>query len=401
MEKLIPQLSIIVPMYNSSKTIRTCVESVLKQDFNKYELILVDNGSTDNTLEICREYEKNDERITVIPLEYNGGANFARKIGLQIAKAPLIGFVDSDDWIESDMYSNLLKIYEETHCDLISSSWFVDYIEKDYWYVEMDNFHQGLYCDLPKEIYKTMLINENGKHGISYSLWNKIFKRTILIDVYNNVDMRVFYGEDVLVLFSYIMKITSIYITKRAFYHYNIRSGSVCRTADERLSTNSYYLYKGLEKIFIELEDYKYILMKQLRKYILWIEMHTLNQLYNINEYSLGNYEFNYDCIKNKRVILYGAGNISESLYKYLSEECKCNIIAWVDKYYNDKDMKVLHKVLPVNNIKSLLYDYIVIAVLKEELANSIKKELVELYNIDESRIIWNKVGYTSLIQKI
>lgn len=98
---------------------------------------------------------------------------------------------------------------------------------------------------------------------------------------------------------------------------------------------------------------------------------------------------------------IYGAGNSSESLYNYLTKECKCDITGWVDKYPEGKDMKVMHEILAVNSILNIQYDYIVIAVLKKELADSIRKELIELYNIDSKKILWNKVEYVNLLDKM
>ena len=175
----------------------------------------------------------------------------------------------------------------------------------------------------------------------------------------------------------------------------------MCGTADERLNTNTYYLYKGLEKEFINKKEYKYILLRQLKKYILGIELHTLDKLYNISAFSLGTYKYSYENLKNKKVVIYGAGNSSESLYNYLTKECKCDITGWVDKYPEGKDMKVMHEILAVNSILNIQYDYIVIAVLKKELADSIRKELIELYNIDSKKILWNKVEYVNLLDKM
>ena len=139
----------------------------------------------------------------------------------------------------------------------------------------------------------------------------------------------------------------------------------------------------------------------ELKKYILGIELNTLDKLYNISPFTLGTYKYSYNNLNNNKVVLYGAGNSSESLYKYLVEKCKCNVVAWVDKYPLDKDMKVLHEILPVKSIINMDYDYIVIAVLNEKLAMSIKRELVELYDLDERKIIWEKVEYSNLIKKL
>lgn len=402
MKKNNPMLSIIVPMYNAQDTISECIDSILDQKFKEYELILVDDGSTDDTLKICKTYAEKDQRIIIVPLEKNMGLINARKTGVEIAKAEYIGFVDSDDWIERDMYSNLINIQEKFDCDLISSGIYRDYIEEKYTSELVDNFQEGMYSNIPRDIYGTMLYDDKNKtFGIFCTLVNKLYRKNILQDVYKNIDTRVFYGEDCLTLFSYIMKISSLYILKKSYYHYNIRNTSMCASADERLNTNTYYLYKGLEKEFINKKEYKYILLRQLKKYILGIELHTLDKLYNISAFSLGTYKYSYENLKNKKVVIYGAGNSSESLYNYLTKECKCDITGWVDKYPEGKDMKVMHEILAVNSILNIQYDYIVIAVLKKELADSIKKELIELYNIDSKKILWNKVEYVNLLDKM
>lgn len=402
MKKNNPMLSIIVPMYNAQDTISECIDSILDQKFKEYELILVDDGSTDDTLKICKTYAEKDQRIIIVPLEKNMGLINARKTGVEIAKAEYIGFVDSDDWIERDMYSNLINIQEKFDCDLISSGIYRDYIEEKYTSELVDNFQEGMYSNIPRDIYGTMLYDDKNKtFGIFCTLVNKLYRKNILQDVYKNIDTRVFYGEDCLTLFSYIMKISSLYILKKSYYHYNIRKTSMCGSVDERLNTNTYYLYKGLEKEFINKKEYKYILLRQLKKYILGIELHTLDKLYNISAFSLGTHKYSYENLKNKKVVIYGAGNSSESLYNYLTKECKCDITGWVDKYPEGKDMKVMHEILAVNSILNIQYDYIVIAVLKKELADSIRKELIELYNIDSKKILWNKVEYVNLLDKM
>ena len=402
MKKSNPKLSIIVPMYNAENTVSECIESILNQEFREYELILVDDGSTDNTLNICKMYAEKDQRIIIVPLEKNMGLINARKTGVEIAKAEYIGFVDSDDWIERDMYSNLINIQEKFDCDLISSGIYRDYIEEKYTTELVDNFQEGVYSNIPRDIYGTMLYDDKNKtFGIFCTLVNKLYRKDILQDVYKDIDTRVFYGEDCLAFFSYIMKISNLYILKKSYYHYNIRKTSMCGSVDERLNTNTYYLYKGLEKEFINKKEYKYILLRQLKKYILGIELHTLDKLYNISAFSLGTYKYSYENLKNKKVVIYGAGNSSESLYNYLTKECKCDITGWVDKYPEGKDMKVMHEILAVNSILNIQYDYIVIAVLKKELADNIRKELIELYNIDSKKILWNKVEYVNLLDKM
>lgn len=105
------KISIIVPVYNVEKYIHRCIDSILSQTFTNFELILVDDGSPDLCGKICDEYEKKDKRIKVIHKK-NGGLSDARNAGLEVAQGEFIGFVDSDDYIESDMYEKLLKACE-------------------------------------------------------------------------------------------------------------------------------------------------------------------------------------------------------------------------------------------------------------------------------------------------
>ncbi|WP_298594683.1 glycosyltransferase [uncultured Mitsuokella sp.] len=103
-----PEISVIVPVYNVEPYLKQCIESVQNQTFQDLEIILVDDGSTDGSGKICKEYEKNDQRIQVIH-KANGGLGDARNVGLDAARGEYIGFVDSDDFIDVDMYELLYK----------------------------------------------------------------------------------------------------------------------------------------------------------------------------------------------------------------------------------------------------------------------------------------------------
>lgn len=111
------KLSIIVPVYNVEKYINQCIDSILNQTLNDFELILINDGSTDKSGIICDEYCKIDSRIKVIHKE-NGGLSSARNAGIDASRGRYIGFVDSDDWIEKDMYEVLYKNIEEYQSDI-------------------------------------------------------------------------------------------------------------------------------------------------------------------------------------------------------------------------------------------------------------------------------------------
>lgn len=111
-------LSVIVPVYNTGEYLYRCVDSIISQSLEEIEIILVNDGSTDNSGEICDAYLKKDNRVRVIHKK-NAGVSIARNEGIQVARGNYIGFVDSDDWIDSEMYESMVKAAETTDADVV------------------------------------------------------------------------------------------------------------------------------------------------------------------------------------------------------------------------------------------------------------------------------------------
>ena len=115
------KISIIVPIYNSEKDLDQCIESIANQAYKNLEIILVNDGSTDNSINICKKWESNDSRIVLINKKNEGGAK-ARNDGLKIATGDYIGFVDHDDFIEPEMYETMLDDMTEHNADIVMCS---------------------------------------------------------------------------------------------------------------------------------------------------------------------------------------------------------------------------------------------------------------------------------------
>lgn len=112
------KISIIIPVYNVEKYLERCIDSILSQDFRDFELILVDDGSTDKCSEICEEYKLRDKRVIVLHKE-NGGLSSARNAGLEIARGEYVGFIDSDDWIEENAFPKLYQFGVKNDLEII------------------------------------------------------------------------------------------------------------------------------------------------------------------------------------------------------------------------------------------------------------------------------------------
>lgn len=214
-----PLISIIVPVYNVEAYLIKCLDSILCQTLKEIEIILVDNGSIDSSFDICREYQKKDERIKTIKLPFPD-VSFARNAGLDAAKAPYIGFVDSDDWIDNDMFSLLYNTITNYNADIAICS-FYEETESDVIPKNRSLKNNGEVVTYTKEdALKKILLDKDIK---SY-LWNKLFKKEILCS-YRFPEGKLF--EDHSIIYKYFALSEKIVQVNLAKYHYLQRSNSI------------------------------------------------------------------------------------------------------------------------------------------------------------------------------
>jgi len=161
----IPKVSIIVPVYNVEKYIRRCVDSILAQTFADFECILVDDCSPDNSPAICDEYAKQDARVKVIHKPQNGSLPQARKTGFENSCGTYIQFVDSDDWIESNMTEKLYAAAVASDADIVACDYYINE-DQGYRYVIQDIDTENLFNNLG-------FVN-------SSAVWNKFYHRRII-----------------------------------------------------------------------------------------------------------------------------------------------------------------------------------------------------------------------------
>lgn len=228
-----PFLSIIVPVYNVECYLQKCIESILKQTFEDFELLLVNDGSTDNSSTICDDYAERDARISVIHKE-NGGLVSARKAGLSAASGKYIGYVDSDDWIEADMYQSLCDAARDFDVDIVICDIVENYPDEEVRRTQIVT--PGLYNKnkLEKEVYPIMLYaGEYYKFGLFPSVSNKLFKTSLLKKFQFYVDDQIRMGEDVACTYPSLLEANSIYILDQQYlYHYRQNPSSMTASYD-------------------------------------------------------------------------------------------------------------------------------------------------------------------------
>ena len=174
------KLSVIVPIYNAETTLRKCIGSLLSQQYQNLEIVLIDDGSIDGSLAICNEYAKNNDRVIVYHKE-NAGLVAARKNGVDLATGEYIGFVDSDDYVDADMYSSLMADANERDADIVVGGIVLEY--PDHSALSFNRLPAGYYdkTAIEKKIFPEILM-KNGFHrfGIIPGVVVKVFKKEII-----------------------------------------------------------------------------------------------------------------------------------------------------------------------------------------------------------------------------
>lgn len=209
-----PKISVIVPVYKVEKYIGQCIESILSQTFKDFELILVDDGSPDNSGAICDEYAQKDARIRVFHKE-NGGVSSARNTGIENASGQWIYFVDSDDWVETITLRLLYEQTEKVCTDLVIHGLSNDYIYKN-------QIAKDKYTLIDNPDYK-QIIEETDKWGLLKGPVCKLFKSAIIKNGKIKFDTSLSYGEDTKFSFEYLALCNSVSFIPMHLYHYCFR----------------------------------------------------------------------------------------------------------------------------------------------------------------------------------
>lgn len=221
--------SIVVPIYNVEQFLDKCVHSILEQTYTKFELILVDDGSTDSSGQMCDQYEKEDCRIRIIHKK-NGGLVSARKAGISIAKGDYAVCVDSDDWIDKKHLQELARIVHDYSPDIICFGHYEVSEGKKNFIVP---FRKGLYekRDLENEIYP-QLIRTKIATAFPPTIWAKAYKMDLYRTEQLLVDDRIKIGEDAACTIPCMLRANSIYILDKALYYY--RRNNVSMTKNKK-----------------------------------------------------------------------------------------------------------------------------------------------------------------------
>ena len=264
-----PNISIIVPIYNAEKYLSQCLDSILLQTYTDFELLLIDDGSTDDSGKVCDKYAKTDRRIKAFHKK-NAGVSSARNFGIDRARGKYVSFIDADDWIKPEFLGTFIK-----------------YIDED-----VDLYIQG-YIDRDKVLrlpsYSVLRGKEEICEGI-YKLeeqailgliWNKLYRLDLIREHAIRFDEHISIGEDMIFILSYIWHSKSIITIPVAYYSYEDRYGSAC--------SNDFSFDIWNRRLFLfeeQLQNYRRVnveIADKFRRNDFFLAMHVLRVAYHDN----------------------------------------------------------------------------------------------------------------------
>lgn len=284
-------ISVIVPVYNAEKYLQKCLDSILEQTYKNLEIIIINDGSTDNSGQICQEYEKQDDRIVYIEKE-NSGVSDTRNAGMNRMTGPYVTFVDSDDWLEPNYVKFLYEKLIEHQADIVvgnytsfneSNSVFYFHTSADYYEKVYDNKSVIPCLYDAKELLKSALIVP----------WGKIYKKEIIANFRFPIDR---IGEDALFNLKALLDSKKVVYVNKSAYIYRVREGSLSNTWSDKWIRDAIYI---IEERLSLLASLGYPLSEHRRAYKMSLD-YISSEAYNRG--LANSHELNY--IKEKKMLL-------------------------------------------------------------------------------------------------
>ena len=258
-------ISIIIPVYNAEKYIRKSLDSVLGQTYQKLEVILVNDGSTDQSGAICNEYAQKDSRVVVLHKE-NGGVSSARNAGLKRAKGNYIGFIDPDDWIDPYMFEELYQLIIDHNADISACGYVIEDINgnilKQTAHSEVREFNRAATFN--------NILDPTGFQGY---VCNKLFSAELIKkeDIVFNEDIH--FGEDLLFCCDNFLKNQKFVYDPSPRYHYIYHDNN---TTKATFSPKKLTLLKSLEKIIPFISNLEGVEINQFKNYYIYTNINLL-----------------------------------------------------------------------------------------------------------------------------
>ena len=286
-------LTVVIPVYNVEKYLKRCVESVLVQEWHNYDILLVDDGSTDSSPQICDLYAEKYEMIRVIHKE-NKGLSDTRNRGIEEASGEYVYFPDSDDWLEPNTFSELSDVIEELTYDTIS-------FNREFVTSEEDKLISAK-SRIQKLSGKQALLEMLNQGDVTGFANDKIYRKKLFLD--NDIEFPVGkYYEDLGTNYKLFLKATKVYVTNQKYYHYLITNpDSITQSWNEQKLQDMFGFYREIYYSPLIREKFEELEIEILQAFYINGLIHILSSLYKSNisaQYSDIEKDIKQEIVKN------------------------------------------------------------------------------------------------------
>lgn len=388
-------ISVIVPIYNLDAYLFQCVSSIVGQTYKHLEIVLVDDGSTDNALEICEFFRKSDDRIRVIA-KPNGGLVSARKAGLNASTGAYVFYVDGDDWIHSDCIEQYHQLAVTYGTDIVVGDYKREFLGN---FVTVRNAIAPGFYDrdrierdiLPRMISDGTFFN----HGLRTYSWGKLYRRSVILDLQNRVPDEVMVAEDAALIYPAIARSNAIYIADIALCNYRQRPNSILKSThfDEReigrIATAFQYMAGALDA-----GHDRFGFLQQLQAYFAAIvTIRTGGFLNSVAQYEP--FKIFGAIPPGSRVAVYNSGSFGQHVYKHLKQNDAFACVGWFDRDFKENNILRMQVSDPAT-LRDHAFDWLIVASFDPALLAEVEM-LFEAQGLDRSKIRTVAVDATAL----
>ncbi len=386
-------VSVIVPVYNTESYLERCLDSIIKQTYKMLDIILIDDGSTDRSSNICDIYAEKDVRVRVFH-KSNKGLSDARNVGIELAKAPFICFVDSDDILHEKYVERLFELCDKYNADIAQCD-----------FLCIDNESRLLPLNTDCEIQELTgreALSEycNGKNEVQYCVsWNKLYNRKLFNEIRFPVGKQ---HEDVFTSYKLFALANKVILTTEYMYYYRQRSDSITgmgftlKSLDLGEALNERVEFLDAHGLYNEAFQVKRRLMSVYKRDIKALQglgdqkeltEHIQNKYMQLQKSISGisdednsvRKEFifkDYDIIKEKNWALYGAGGYGRYVYNIYKDLNVDTLKLWIDNFWHGKT-DIDYTVKPLDRIIENRDLYVVVAIQDEKIKKRVISDLI------------------------
>lgn len=305
-----PAISVIIPAYNAQDNIRCCLDSILSQSFTDFEVIVVDDGSTDDTLDICLEYEDRDRRVKVLHKE-NEGVAAARQSGIGLVSGKYTIHADSDDFMDSSMLEDMYRCAKKDGADIVFCDYFLT--EKD-----GTGFNDRYVSQDIGSVDSGALICADIEGRLFGSLWNKLVRTSLFRENGIGFDRMITYSEDSFFLIRLLLRSNRNSYLPKAYYHYVCQKNSISRGISRNILDERLYYVSSvdslIEKAFKNGFSILYPYSDDIRKALIDLKFRNLSRALHSGLYEISQIKDTFPEVMKTKYILHCGMKFSDKL---------------------------------------------------------------------------------------